>query len=92
MAPAQASPFVYITTNQFKAQLLAAHLTGELTLVVNLYYNSVDVNFIPLANTFYLDYNAQEFSYDLETTHMDFCWWKELNALWYSFLINALSL
>lgn len=73
MAPARAFPFVYITTNQFKAQLLAAHLTGELTHVVNLYYNSVDVNFIPLANILYLGYNAQEYFNDLETTHRDFC-------------------
>lgn len=74
MAPAQAFLFVYITTNQFKAELLAAHLTGEWTHVVNLYYNSVDVNFSPLANILYftLDCNAQKYFNDLETTHRDF--------------------
>lgn len=69
MAPAQAYPFVYITTNQFKAQLLPAHLTGELTLVVNLYYDSVGVNFIHLANILHLDYNPHEFLGDLESRH-----------------------
>lgn len=72
MAPAQASPFVYITTNQFKAQLLPAHLTGELTLVVNLYYDSVGVNFIPLVNILHLDYDAQKFFVTLKVCR-DFC-------------------
>lgn len=73
MASAQASPFVYITTNQFKAQFLPAHLTGELTLVVNLCYDSVDVNFIPLANIVYLDFSAHKFFDDLESTHRVCC-------------------
>ena len=71
MAPAQASPFVYISTNQFKAQPLPVHLTGELTLVVNPHYDSVGVNFIHLANIPHLHYNAQEFLCDLESMHRD---------------------
>lgn len=73
MAPAQASPFVYISTNQFKAQPLPVHLTGELTLVVNPYYDSVGVNFIHLASILCLDYNAQGFFCDLENMLRDFC-------------------
>lgn len=46
MAPAQASAFVSITTNQFKAQLLPDYLTGELTPDVTLYYECVGGNFI----------------------------------------------
>lgn len=69
-------PFVYITTNQFKAQLLPTHLTGELTLVVNLHYDSVGVNFIHLANILCLASNAQEFFHDLERMHRDLCHWE----------------
>lgn len=69
MASAQASPFVYISTNQFKAQLLPVHLTGELTLVVSHHYDSVGVNFIRLVKILHSDYNAQEFFCDLESVH-----------------------
>lgn len=72
MAQAQASPFVYIITNQFKVQLLPAHLTGELTLVVSPHYDNVGVNFIYLADILYLDCNSQEFSCDLGSMHNDF--------------------
>lgn len=69
MAPAQASPFVCISTNQFKSQPLLAHLTGELTLVVKLQLDIVGVNFqsfiIESFSILRLDYNAQEFSRDL---------------------------
>lgn len=72
MAQAQASPFVYIITNQFKVQLLPAHLTGELTLVVSPHYDNVGVNFIYLADILHLHCNSQEFSCDLGRMHNDF--------------------
>lgn len=65
MAPAQASPFVRISTNQFKTQPLPVHLNVELTLVFNSYYDSVVANFIHLPNILYTDYNRAEFFYDL---------------------------
>lgn len=73
MAPAQASPFVYISTNQFKAQPLPVHLTGEQTLVVISHYDSAGVNFIHLAKIIRQHYNAQEMFRDLESMHTDFC-------------------
>lgn len=74
MAPAQASPFVYISTNQFKTQPLPVHLTGELTLFVNPHYDSVGANFIHLTNILRLDYNVAEVFHDLERMQRDVRW------------------
>ena len=71
MAPAQASPFVRISTNQFKTQPLPVHLTVELTIVFNPYYDSVGANFIHSPDILYTDCNRAAFFYDLGGTQKD---------------------